>query len=76
MPIMFYTFTFPDIEHFLPCIGFQSFPPQEQLWQQYCSKIPPEPFKCLFKDNSVKNVMPDPDVPQGCDSNSPEYDSS
>ncbi|XP_022841579.1 CCR4-NOT transcription complex subunit 11 isoform X1 [Olea europaea var. sylvestris] len=55
-------------------LSSHSFPPQEQLWQQYCSKIPPELFKCLFKDNSVKNVMPDPDVPQGCDSNSPEFD--
>ncbi|KAL8497275.1 hypothetical protein ACS0TY_020819 [Phlomoides rotata] len=51
-----------------------SFPQREQLQQQYCGKGHPEPFKCLFKDNSVKNVVPDPDVPHGCNSNSSEFD--
>ncbi|KAG6421468.1 hypothetical protein SASPL_118021 [Salvia splendens] len=45
------------------------------LQQQYCVKVQTEPFKCLLKDNSVKNIVPDPDVPRGCDSNSSEFDS-
>ncbi|KAH6771942.1 CCR4-NOT transcription complex subunit [Perilla frutescens var. hirtella] len=55
-------------------LSSHSFPQREQLQQQYCGKIQPEPFKCLFKDNSVKNIVPDPDVPRGCDSNSSEFD--
>lgn len=50
----------------------QAFPQHEHLQQQYCNKIDPEPFKCLFRDTSVTNVMADPDVPHGCDPNSPE----
>ncbi|KAH6819555.1 CCR4-NOT transcription complex subunit [Perilla frutescens var. frutescens] len=55
-------------------LSSHSFPQREQLQQQYCGKIQSEPFKCLFKDNSVKNIVPDPDVPRGCDSNSSEFD--
>ncbi|XP_051119253.1 uncharacterized protein LOC127243330 [Andrographis paniculata] len=51
-----------------------SFPQREILEQQYCGVVHPEPFKCLFKDNAVKNVIPDPDVPRGCNSNSLEFD--
>jgi hypothetical protein len=51
-----------------------SFPQCEQLQQQYCDKIHPEPYNCLFKDGSVKSVVPDPDVPNGCDANSLEYE--
>uniref|UniRef100_A0A2N9GIN9 CCR4-NOT transcription complex subunit 11 n=1 Tax=Fagus sylvatica TaxID=28930 RepID=A0A2N9GIN9_FAGSY len=51
-----------------------SFPQCEQLQQQYCDKIHPEPYNCLFKDGSVKSVVPDPDVPNGCDANSLEFD--
>ncbi|KAL0397159.1 UNVERIFIED_CONTAM: CCR4-NOT transcription complex subunit [Sesamum calycinum] len=51
-----------------------SFPQREHIQQQYCGKVQQEPFKCVFKDNSVKNVVPDPDVPRGCNSNSPEFD--
>ncbi|KAL0380336.1 UNVERIFIED_CONTAM: CCR4-NOT transcription complex subunit [Sesamum angustifolium] len=40
-----------------------SFPQREHIQQQYCGKVQQEPFKCVFKDNSVKNVVPDPDVP-------------
>ncbi|XP_062158893.1 uncharacterized protein LOC133866398 isoform X2 [Alnus glutinosa] len=47
---------------------------REQLQQQYCDKIHSEPYNCLFKDGSVKSVVPDPDVPHGCDANSPEFD--
>lgn len=63
------------LDQFLSPFNIQSFPQREQLQQQYCGKGQPEPFKCLFKDNSVKNVVPDPDVPHGCNSNSSEYDS-
>ncbi|PIN00054.1 hypothetical protein CDL12_27442 [Handroanthus impetiginosus] len=56
-------------------LSSHSFPQREHMQQQYCGKIQPEPFKCLFKDNSVKNIIPDPDVPRGCNSNSAEFDS-
>ncbi|KAK2973865.1 hypothetical protein RJ640_029681 [Escallonia rubra] len=52
----------------------EAFPQREQLQQQFCAKVHPEPFNCLFKDSSVKNVVPDPDVPRGCDASSPEFD--
>ncbi|XP_055835227.1 uncharacterized protein LOC129903698 isoform X2 [Solanum dulcamara] len=51
-----------------------SFPQREQLQQQYGSKALPEQFQCLIGNNSVKNSIPDPDVPRGCDSNSLEFD--
>lgn len=52
---------------------YQAFPQRAQLEQQYCDKVYPEPHSCPFKDGSVKNVLPDPDVPHGCDPNSSEY---
>ncbi|KAA8531276.1 hypothetical protein F0562_005985 [Nyssa sinensis] len=55
-------------------LSSHAFPQHEQLQQQYCDKIHPEPFNCLFKNTSVKNVVPDPDIPRGCDENSPEFD--
>ncbi|KAK2980172.1 hypothetical protein RJ640_029719, partial [Escallonia rubra] len=60
------------IKSFSPSL--QAFPQREQLQQQFCAKVHPEPFNCLFKDSSVKNVVPDPDVPRGCDASSPEFD--
>nr|XP_016454547.1 PREDICTED: CCR4-NOT transcription complex subunit 11-like isoform X2 [Nicotiana tabacum] len=51
-----------------------SFPQREQLQQQYGSKALPEQLHCLFRNNYVKNSIPDPDVPRGCDSNSSEFD--
>ncbi|KAF5469680.1 hypothetical protein F2P56_013735 [Juglans regia] len=54
--------------------SLHDFPKHEQLQQQYCVKIPPEPYNCLCKDGSVKSLVPDPDVPLGCDANSPEFD--
>ncbi|KAF5960723.1 hypothetical protein HYC85_001932 [Camellia sinensis] len=50
------------------------FPQREQLQQQYHNKVHAEPFSCLFKDTCVKNVVPDPDIPHGCDENSPEFE--
>ncbi|XP_057501113.1 uncharacterized protein LOC130785081 isoform X2 [Actinidia eriantha] len=51
-----------------------AFPQLEQLQQLYINKVHPEPFKCLFKNTCVKNVIPDPDMPHGCDENSPEFE--
>ncbi|KAL5753417.1 hypothetical protein ACOSP7_023598 [Xanthoceras sorbifolium] len=51
-----------------------SFPLREQLQQQYCDKIHPEPYNYSHINVSVKNVVPDPDVPLGCDANSPEFE--
>ncbi|KAF8389208.1 hypothetical protein HHK36_025901 [Tetracentron sinense] len=47
---------------------------REQLEKQFCDRVHPEPYKCLFRDSAVKNVVPDPDVPRGCDANSPELE--
>lgn len=54
-------------------INCQTFPALDQLQQQYSDGAHSESYNCLFKDTKVKNVMPDPDVPSGCDKNSPEY---
>ncbi|PWA38790.1 hypothetical protein CTI12_AA565820 [Artemisia annua] len=51
-----------------------SFPSLDQLLQQYRNKTHPEPFNCYFKNAAIKNVIPDPDVPRGCDINSSEFD--
>ncbi|XVF14703.1 hypothetical protein REPUB_Repub09cG0084200 [Reevesia pubescens] len=50
----------------------QTFPPREQLQQQYFEKVYPEPYACLLENTAVKNVLADPDVPRGCDANSAE----
>ncbi|KAI9087844.1 hypothetical protein K1719_030174 [Acacia pycnantha] len=50
------------------------FPQLDQLQQQVSVEEHPEQYKCLFKDSSVKNAVPDPDIPHGCDANSPEFD--
>ncbi|XP_022750848.1 CCR4-NOT transcription complex subunit 11-like isoform X7 [Durio zibethinus] len=52
----------------------QAFPQGEQLQQQYLEKHHPEPYACLLKNTSVKNVLADPDVPHGCDANPAELD--
>ncbi|GAB2275331.1 hypothetical protein Dimus_010093, partial [Dionaea muscipula] len=51
-----------------------AFPSREQLQEQLCIKVDPEPYNCLFRDSSVKNAIPDPDVPPNSDANSPEFD--
>ncbi|KAD5960308.1 hypothetical protein R6Q59_013445 [Mikania micrantha] len=51
-----------------------SFPPLDQLQKQYLDKAQPELFNCFFKDAAIKNVIPDPDIPRGCDFNSHEFD--
>ncbi|KAF5751749.1 CCR4-NOT transcription complex subunit 11 [Tripterygium wilfordii] len=50
------------------------FPKREQLLQQYSDKVYPELYKGLYSTASVKNVVADPDLPRGCDANSPEFD--
>ncbi|XP_043722690.1 CCR4-NOT transcription complex subunit 11-like [Telopea speciosissima] len=47
-------------------------PQREQLEKQYCDEVQPEPYTSLFRVAAVKNVISDPDVPRGCDANSPE----
>ncbi|KAF9587138.1 hypothetical protein IFM89_039655 [Coptis chinensis] len=58
--------------------GFDSssvvLPQREQLQKQYCDCIQPEPYKCLFKNAAVNNVIRDPDIPHGYDANAPELD--
>ncbi|KAL5982836.1 hypothetical protein ACLOJK_016913 [Asimina triloba] len=46
----------------------------DQLQKQFCDKVQEEPYHCLFRDAAVKNAIPDPDIPRGCDANSPELD--
>ncbi|KAI4351931.1 hypothetical protein L6164_006230 [Bauhinia variegata] len=50
------------------------FPQLDQLKEQFSDKVHLEPYHCFFKDGSVKNVVPDPDVPSGCNVESPEFD--
>ncbi|KAE8651994.1 CCR4-NOT transcription complex subunit 11 [Cucumis sativus] len=54
--------------------SLHAFPQLEQLQQQFCDKVPAQSFDCLLKDCSVRSVVPDPDVPLGCDANSAELD--
>ncbi|KAJ7970083.1 CCR4-NOT transcription complex subunit 11 [Quillaja saponaria] len=54
--------------------SLHAFPQLEQLQQQFSCKLHEEPYHFLFKDVATKNVVPDPDVPYGCDANSPEFD--
>ncbi|KAG6742044.1 hypothetical protein POTOM_055328 [Populus tomentosa] len=52
----------------------EAFPSREQLQHQYSDKVHPEAHNSIFKNDSLKNIVPDPDVPRGCDANSPEFD--
>ncbi|XP_020206085.1 CCR4-NOT transcription complex subunit 11 [Cajanus cajan] len=54
--------------------SLHEFPPLDQLKQQFCDKVHPESYRSLFKDGSVKNLVPDPDVPPSCDADSHEFD--
>ncbi|KAJ6402470.1 hypothetical protein OIU84_014546 [Salix udensis] len=51
-----------------------AFPPREHLQHQYGDKVHPEAYKSMFKNISLKNIVPDPDVPHGFDANSQEFD--
>uniref|UniRef100_A0A7N0SVW8 CCR4-NOT transcription complex subunit 11 n=1 Tax=Kalanchoe fedtschenkoi TaxID=63787 RepID=A0A7N0SVW8_KALFE len=50
------------------------FPSKGQLQQLFGDRSQSEPFNSLWKNAYVKNVLPDPDLPAGCDANSPEFD--
>ncbi|KAL2941281.1 CCR4-NOT transcription complex subunit 11 [Bienertia sinuspersici] len=45
----------------------EAFPTREQLQEQFCNAVGPEPYNFLLKNASIKNVIPDPDVPPHCD---------
>ncbi|KAL5066881.1 hypothetical protein RYX36_017768 [Vicia faba] len=55
-------------------LSLHEFPPLDQLKQQFSDKVHQEPYHHLFNDGFVKNVVPDPDVPPNCDTNSSEFD--
>ncbi|CAM6040030.1 unnamed protein product [Sphagnum compactum] len=42
------------------------------LRRQYSDKLPPEPHISSFKKASINNALPDPDIPQGYDPDTPE----
>ncbi|KAG9456994.1 hypothetical protein H6P81_001502 [Aristolochia fimbriata] len=50
------------------------FIPREQLQKQYCDKVHSESYASAFRSAVVKNAIPDPDLPRGCDPNSPELE--
>ncbi|KAK1287651.1 hypothetical protein QJS10_CPB19g00103 [Acorus calamus] len=50
------------------------FMPREQLQKQYCETVKMELQTNIFRSAAVKNAIPDPDIPRGCDINSPEFD--
>lgn len=61
------------INKFDPSSSHNNFPSLDQLQKQYNDKT--HPFNCFFfKNVAIKNVIPDPDLPRGCDINSGEFD--
>ncbi|XP_023532661.1 CCR4-NOT transcription complex subunit 11-like [Cucurbita pepo subsp. pepo] len=60
------------IVHFDP--SSHALPKREQLQQQFYDELQAQSFDCFSKDASVRNVVPDPDVPRGFDANSVEFD--
>lgn len=59
--------------YFVSSAYCQSFPERERLQLKYCDKVHLEPYNSQYKNAAVKNVLPDPDVPRGCDATSLEY---
>jgi hypothetical protein len=51
----------------------QTFVSGDVLRRQYSDKLPPEPHISSFKKASINNALPDPDIPQGYDPDTPEY---
>uniref|UniRef100_A0A1J3K1F0 CCR4-NOT transcription complex subunit 11 n=1 Tax=Noccaea caerulescens TaxID=107243 RepID=A0A1J3K1F0_NOCCA len=49
------------------------FPELGELQREY-GKANPGPSSHIFADNALKKLLHDPDVPRGCDPNSPEFD--
>ncbi|AED92561.1 CCR4-NOT transcription complex subunit [Arabidopsis thaliana] len=50
------------------------FPELGELQREYGDKADPGPSSHIFADYSLKKLLHDPDVPRGCDPNSPEFD--
>lgn len=46
---------------------------REQLQKQHGNGVQAERYNSHFRSAAVKNIVPDPDVPRGCDPNSPEF---
>ncbi|KAL0909907.1 hypothetical protein M5K25_020816 [Dendrobium thyrsiflorum] len=46
---------------------------REELQQQHGIGVQPELYNSIFKAAAVKNVIPDPDIPNGCDSSLSEF---
>ncbi|XP_020693160.1 CCR4-NOT transcription complex subunit 11 isoform X2 [Dendrobium catenatum] len=46
---------------------------REELQQQHNIGVQPELYNSIFKAAAVKNVIPDPDIPNGCDSSLSEF---
>ncbi|KAI0496174.1 hypothetical protein KFK09_022481 [Dendrobium nobile] len=46
---------------------------REELQQQHSIGVQPELYNSIFKAAAVKNVIPDPDIPNGCDSSLSEF---
>lgn len=51
----------------------QDFPELGELQREYGDKADPGLSSHIFADYSLKKLLHDPDVPRGCDPNSPEY---
>ncbi|XP_010420597.1 PREDICTED: CCR4-NOT transcription complex subunit 11 isoform X3 [Camelina sativa] len=50
------------------------FPELGELQREYGDKADTGPSSHIFADYSLKKLLHDPDVPRGCDPNSPEFD--
>ncbi|KAL1197825.1 hypothetical protein V5N11_026496 [Cardamine amara subsp. amara] len=50
------------------------FPELGELQREYGDNANPGPSSHIFADYSLKKLLHDPDVPRGCDPNSPEFD--
>ncbi|CAN8255342.1 unnamed protein product [Cochlearia groenlandica] len=61
-----YTRSFDASTHDFPELG--------ELQREYGDKADLGPSSHMFADCALKNLLHDPDVPRGCDPNSPEFD--
>ncbi|XP_020588006.1 CCR4-NOT transcription complex subunit 11 isoform X2 [Phalaenopsis equestris] len=46
---------------------------QREELQQHITLVQPEPYNSIFRAAAVKNVIPDPDMPNSCDSSLSEF---
>ncbi|CAM6083520.1 unnamed protein product [Calypogeia fissa] len=53
-------------------VSAHSFVTRESLRRQYADKLPSEPKVSSFKKAAINHIVPDPDVPQGYDLDTPE----